>query len=60
VAAVIVLLAFHFLKRLAPSMEGLADSEPLSVPVASGVKVTFIFTLCPGERVYGSVGPLTA
>jgi len=35
-------------------------TEPLSVPTAGGVKVTFRFALCPGESVNGQVSPLTA
>jgi hypothetical protein len=60
VATTIVLLAFHFFEPFALGVEALTATEPLSMPVAGGVKVTFTFTLCPGERVYGSVSPLTA
>ena len=59
-AEVIVLLVFHFFDPLELGMEPLADSAPVSVPVAGGVNVTLTYTLCPGERVYGSVTPLTA
>ena len=57
---VIVPLDFHFLEPLALGMEALADSVPLSVPVAGGVNVTLTDTLCPGERVYGNASPITA
>ena len=60
VAVVIVLLDFHFLEPLALGMEALADTEPLSMPVAGGVNVTLTDTLCPGERVYGNASPITA
>jgi hypothetical protein len=51
VATIIVLLAFHFFEPFALGMEALTATEPVSMPVADGVKVTFTFTLCPGERV---------
>ena len=60
VAVAVVLVDFHFLEPLALDMEVLADSVPLSVPVAGGVNVTLTDTLCPGERVYGNASPVTA
>ena len=51
VAAEVIVLLFHFLEPFRLGMVALADIEPLSVPVASGVKVTLTFMLCPGERV---------
>jgi len=38
----------------------LTDTEPLSLPTATGVKVMSRRALCPGERVKALVGPLTA
>jgi len=60
VAVAVVLVDLHFLEPLALGMEVLADSVPLSVPVAGGVNVTLTDTLCPGERVYGNASPVTA
>ena len=56
----VVLVDLHFLEPLELGMEVLADSVPLSVPVAGGVNVTLTDTLCPGERVYGNASPVTA
>jgi len=60
VAVAVVLVDLHFLEPLELGMEVLADSVPLSVPVAGGVNVTLTDTLCPGERVYGNASPVTA
>ena len=60
IAVAVVLVGLHFLEPLALAMEALADTEPLSVPVAGGVNVTLTDTLCPGERVYGNASPVTA
>ena len=35
------------------------DTLPLSDPLAGGVKFTFTVTLCPADRLMGSVKPLT-
>lgn len=59
-AEVIVLLDFHFFEPFGLGMEALANTDPLSVPVVGGVKVTVTYTLCPGDREYGNVNPLTA
>ena len=42
------------------SAVALTDTEPLSIPTATGVKVMPKRALCPGERVKPTVGPLTA
>jgi hypothetical protein len=60
VAVVIVLFDLHFFGPFELGMEAVADSVPLSVPVAGGVNVTLTDTLCPGERVYGNASPFTA
>lgn len=60
VAVAVVLVDLHFLEPLALGMDALADSVPLSVPVAGGVSVTLTDTLCPGERVYGNASAVTA
>jgi len=60
VAVAVVLVDLHFLEPLALGMEALADSVPLSVPVAGGVNVTLTETLCPGKTVYGNASPVTA
>ena len=41
-------------------VEASTRTEPLSVPTAGGVKVTFSCALCPGESVNGQLSPLTA
>jgi hypothetical protein len=60
VAVAVVLVDLHFFEPFEPGMEALADSVPLSTPVAGGVNVILTFTLCPGERVYGNASPVTA
>jgi hypothetical protein len=60
VAVAVVLVDLHFLEPLALGMDALADSVPLSTPVAGGVNVILTFTLCPGERVYGNASAVTA
>ena len=54
VASVVVEEAyFHLRGRFQVCVEALTRTEPLSVPTAGGVKVTFSCALCPGERVNG-------
>jgi hypothetical protein len=61
VAEVVVEAAYPHLRwRLHVCVEALTRTEPLSVPTAGGVKVTFRSALCPGESVNGQVSPLTA
>jgi hypothetical protein len=50
----------HLRRRFQVCVEALTRTEPLSVPTAGGVKVTFRSALCPGESVNGQVNPLTA
>jgi hypothetical protein len=58
--AVVVVEYPHLRWRLHVCVEALNTTEPLSVPTAGGVNVTFRCALCPGERVNGQVSPLTA
>jgi hypothetical protein len=61
VAVVVVEEAYPHLRwRFHVCVEALTRTEPLSVPTAGGVKVTFRSALCPGERLNGQVSPLTA
>lgn len=60
VADVIVLLYFHLLEPLLLGMDALTATDPPSVPGVNGAKVTLTYKLCPGGRVYGRLGPLTA
>ena len=61
VAAVVVEEAYPHLRwRFQVCVEALTRTEPLSVPTAGGVKVTFRNALCPGESVNGQASPLTA
>src|SRR5215469_16606723 len=43
-----------------PCMYALTATDPPSVPVVGGAKVTVTFMLCPGERVYGKFSALPA
>ena len=50
VAVVVVEEAYpHLRRRLHVCVEALTLTEPLSVPTAGGVKVTFRTALCPGR-----------
>ena len=61
VAVVVVEEAYPHLRWcLHVCVEASTWTEPLSVPTAGGVKVTFRCALCPGERANGQVSPLTA
>jgi hypothetical protein len=61
VAVVVVEEAYPHLRwRFHVCVAALTRTEPLSVPTAGGVKVTFRSALCPGESVNGQVSPLTA
>ena len=61
VAVVVVEEAYpHLRRRFHVCVEALTRTEPLSLPTAGGVKVTFRSALCPGESVNGQVSPLTA
>jgi hypothetical protein len=61
VAVVVVEEVYPHLRwRFHVCVAALTRTEPLSVPTAGGVKVTFSSALCPGESVNGQVSPLTA
>ena len=59
-AEVTVPLYLHFLGPRLLDMEALAATDPPSVPVVGGAKVTLTYMLCPGDSVYGKLNPLAA
>jgi len=59
VLVVLVLLGCPLWYPFDVLIDPLADTTPLSLPVAGGVKVRTNDAVCPGESVYGKVNPLT-
>jgi len=59
-AEVTVPLDLHFLGPRPLDMDAFTATDPPSVPVVGGAKVTLTYMLCPGDSVYGKLSPLAA
>jgi len=59
-AEVTVPLYLDFLGPRPLDIDALTATDPASVPVVSGAKLTLTYMLCPGDSVYGKLTPLVA